>query len=306
MNKKYTVALIVTLLIAPFTVKAQAVEATPSLAILDTAINSSLPVFSGKITQEVCLLDWNSCPNGTKYQEGPGAANLPLNIISKNGFDHGTQMASIAVANNPNMNIVFIRIIGNTPSGARQLTYEATVARALDWVALNKDKYNIKAVSMSQGHHNLMSTADYCPKSPMTKASVQKLIGLSVPTFFAAGNGRDYKRIDWPACIDESIAVGATDQIDEITRYSNYDPVKLDFYALGNTAAYFPDGNQKYVAGTSASTQVAAAQWVAINQAKPTLSYTDQYNLMKLTAKKVSNFMLSGGNMINVIGAING
>jgi hypothetical protein len=306
MNKKYIVALTVTLLIAPFTAKAQAVDTTPSLAILDTGLQSSLPIFQGKIAQEVCILDWNSCQNGTKYQEGPGAASLPANIISRNGFDHGTQMASIAVANNPNMKIVFIRIIGNTPSGSRQLTYESTVAKALDWVANNKDKYNIKAVSMSQGHHNLMSTADYCPKSPMTKASVQRLISISVPTFFAAGNGRDYKRIDWPACIDESISVGAVDQIDEIARYSNYDPVRLDFYALGNTAAYFPDGSQRFVAGTSASTQIAASQWIAINQAKPTLSYTDQYNLMKSTAKKVSNFMLTGGDMINLIGAING
>lgn len=306
MNKKYTVALIVTLLIAPLTVKAQAAETTPTLAILDTAINSSLPVFQGKIAQEVCLLDWNSCPNGTKYQEGPGAANLPANIISKNGFDHGTQMASIAVANNPNMKIVFIRIIGNTPSGSRQLTYETTVSRALDWVSLNKDKYNIKAVSMSQGHHNLLRTADYCPSSPTTKLSIQNLLAMNIPTFLAAGNGRDYKRIDWPSCIDESISVGATDQIDEITRYSNYDPVKLDFYALGNTIAYIPDGTQKYVAGTSASTQIAASQWIAIGQAKPSLSYSDQYNLIKSTAKRVSNFMLTGGYMINLNGAING
>jgi hypothetical protein len=306
MNKKYIVVLIASLLIAPSTAKATAVDTTPSLAILDTGIQSSLPIFNGKIAQEVCILDWNSCQNGTKYQEGPGAASLSANIITRNGFDHGTQMASIAVANNPNMKIVFIRIIGHTASGGRQLTYESTIAKALDWVALNKEKYNIKAVSMSQGHHQLPKKIDYCPKSFVLTDSIKNLISFNIPTFMSAGNGRDYKRIDWPACINEAIAVGATDQENEITRYSNYDPQKLDFYALGNTVAVNPDGNQKNVAGTSVSTQVAASQWVMISQAKPNLTYTQQYDLMKLTSKKVLNFMISGGDMIDVVSAING
>lgn len=306
MNKKYIVALIAAVLIAPSTAKATAVDITPSLAILDTGIQSSLPIFEGKIAQEVCILDWNSCQNGTKYQEGPGAASIPINIITKNGFDHGTQMASIAVANNPNMKIVFIRIIGHTSTGGRQLNYESTIAKALDWVALNKEKYNIKAVSMSQGHHQLSKTIDYCPKSFMLTDSIKNLISFNIPTFLSAGNGRDYKRIDWPACINEAIAVGATDQENEITRYSNYDPQKIDFYALGNTVAYNPDGQQKNVAGTSASTQVAASQWVMVSQAKPTLTYSQQYDLMKLKSKKVLNFMITGGDMIDAVSAING
>jgi len=306
MNKKYIVGLITALLIAPSTAKATAVDTMPSLAILDTGIQSSLPIFQGKIAQEVCILDWNSCQNGTKYQEGAGAASLPSNIITKNGFDHGTQMASIAVANNPNMKIVFIRIIGHTSTGGRQLTYESTVAKALDWVALNKEKYNIKAVSMSQGHHQLPKTIDYCPKSFMLTDSIKNLISFNIPTFVAAGNGRDYKRIDWPACINEAVAVGATDQENEITRYSNYDPQKIDFYALGNTVALNPDGTQKNVAGTSASTQIASSQWVMVSQAKPTLTYSQQYDLMKLKSQKVLNFMITGGDMINAMSAING
>jgi hypothetical protein len=43
-----------------------------------------------------------------------------------------------------------------------------------------------------------------------------------------------------------------------------------------------------------------------ISQAKPTLTYTQQYDLMKLTSKKVLNFMITGGDMIDVVRAING
>jgi len=122
----------------------------PSIAILDTAIDTSLPIFKNRIIQEVCVLERGPCPNGQKLQEGPGAATLPENLIRKNGFDHGTQMAYLAAVTNPNMNIVFIRIIGNNPDGIRQVATEQTVFNALQWVIDNSSKYNIQAVTMAQ------------------------------------------------------------------------------------------------------------------------------------------------------------
>ena len=306
MTKKYIKALLALILVLSTTINANAAEITPSLVIIDTALQTSLPIFKDKIAQEVCILDWNSCPNGSKFQEGANASTLPMKFMLANGFDHGTLMASIAVANNPNMKIVFIRIIGNTPSGTRQLTYESTVTNALNWVIANKEKYNIQSVSMSQGIKPTSNSEDYCPKSLATRASIKTLINLGVPSFFAVGNDRDYKRIDWPACIDDSISIGAVDQQNEITRYSNYDQSKLDFYALGNIVAISPDGTQRNVAGTSASVQVAAAQWVAIKQAKPQISYINEYDLIKNTSSKTFNFMITDGKLINLQGALNG
>ena len=96
MNKKIITAILALIITLPAT--ANSVEPTKpyTLAVLDTALDTSLPIFSGKIVHEVCILDWNSCPNGKSFMEGPGAASLPLNIISNNGFDHGTQMVSAA------------------------------------------------------------------------------------------------------------------------------------------------------------------------------------------------------------------
>ena len=64
MNKKIITAILALILIAPATT--HAVEATKpaTLAILDTAVDTSLPAFAGKIVHEVCILEWNSCPNG--------------------------------------------------------------------------------------------------------------------------------------------------------------------------------------------------------------------------------------------------
>jgi hypothetical protein len=306
MKNKYIMALIALILVLPITVNANAAEPTPSLVIIDTALQSSLPIFKDKVAQEVCILDWNSCPNGTKFQEGPGAAVLPMKFILSNGFDHGTLMSSIAVTANPNMKIVFIRIIGNTSTGTRQITYESTLTNALNWVINNKDKYNVKAVAMSQGMRPSSTALDYCSKSIAPRIAIKTLLSSGIPSFFAVGNDRDYQKIDWPSCIDDSIAIGATDQQNEITRYSNYDKDKLDFYALGNTVAMSPDGTQKNVAGTSASTQIAAAQWVALKQAKPLISYNDQYNLIKSTSINTFNFMIANGKLINLQGALNG
>jgi hypothetical protein len=313
MNKKLLSAFIAVLITA--TTNANAAiknntveEKLPTLAVIDTALDTNLNILPGKIVYEVCMLDWNTCPNGKSYMEGPGAALLSYNIINKNGFDHGTQMTSVAVKTNPNMQIVFIRIIGATPTGVRQLTSEKTVYNALQWVIDNKEKFNIQAVSMSQGRHDFPVSlgANYCPNTPVTKSKIQTLVGMNVPTFFPAGNGRDYSRIDWPACIDESIAIGATDQYDEIAIYSNYDPVKIDFYALGATKVVLPGSVEANAAGTSVAVQVAAAQWIQIKQSHKDYSYQQIVDLISRTSKNTFSSKIKSAKLINLQGAVNG
>lgn len=309
MNKKILTAIIAIITLVPSTAYANlknTTTQTPAIAILDTAIDTSLPIFKDKIAQEVCILEWNSCPNGKNFMEGKGAAVLPSNIISRNGFDHGTQMASIAITRNPNMKIVFIRIIGNTFSGDRQVSYEMTVINALDWVVKNASKYNIQAVSMSQGHSNYALAADYCPNTPFTKQKITDLAGMGIPTVLPAGNNRNYTKINWPACINESVSVGGVDRIGEIALYSNYDPARLDFYDVGNTTAFLPGNKITNVAGTSAAVQNFAASWVAIRTAKPSLTYQQVYDLIAKTSTPTKNARIPLGKLINQIGAING
>ena len=283
---------------------AQADQA-PAIAILDSALDTSLPIFKDRIAYEVCILEWNSCPNGKSFMEGAGSTTLPLSILNNGqGFDHGTQMASVVASIDPNVKIVFIRIIGNTPYGARQISNEVTVTNALSWVLANKDKYNIKSVAMSQGHHNLNAIADYCPSTPNTKNLVTSLTNVGVATFFPAGNARDYSKIDWPACINESISVGATDQYDGVALYSNYDPTKLDFYALGNMKVTLPGGKTINGAGSSISVQVAATQWALLKTAKPTLSQDQLISLLSQTSVPVKGSKGQTGKLINLLGAL--
>ena len=300
MNKKITsivATLSVVLSLTFINIEAKANQ-VPTLAILDTAIDTSIPMIKDKVVYEVCILEWNSCPNGQKFMEGPGSAVLPFNVISKNGFDHGTQMASVAIRTNPNMNIVFIRIIGNTPNGSRQSTGEAGISMALKWVMDNRSKFNIQAVSMSQGNHSVLSTAtDYCPTSTTLRGLVSALMVSEIPVFFPAGNMRDLSRLSWPACINDSISIGMADQYEQIDNFSNYDKDRLDYYAVGNMQVLVPGGKIMNAAGSSVSTQVAAAQWLKMRSSG--VKYSDIVNALNSGSKQIAGARGQVGKLIS-------
>lgn len=312
MNKKMLTALIAVLIAVPTSsyanVKSLALKNSaspvPTLAILDTAIDNTIPLIKEKLIYEACVLEWTTCPNGRSFMEGTNSATLPLKAITKNGFDHGTMMASAAIRSNPNMNIVFVRTVGQSSTYERQVSSDPSVWMGLDWVIQNKDKYNIQAVSMSQGSHNFYDVEDYCPKSEIVNNKIATLTSLGIPVFFPSGNSADYKRIDWPACVSNSIAVGAS-MSNGIESYSNYDPNLIDFNATSKMMVVGPGNIKKIVSGTSISTQVAAASWLAVKFAKPNLSYSQVYDLIKSTSKPVKGKQ-GIGIMLDLVGALNG
>lgn len=309
MNKKLIAALIAITLAVPTTAHAAGLQnrtgSIPAVAVLDTAIDTSLPAFQGKIIQEVCILEWTTCPNGQSFMEGAGAASMPANLIKLGGFDHGTLMTSVFVKTNPNVNIVFIKIIGNTATGMRQNAGEAAVYNALNWVKANASKYNIQAVTMSQGMHNLgPAGTDYCPKTPTTQQSIKDLISIGIPTFFPSGNGRDYKRIDWPACLDESISVGYVDQQNEISVNSNNDTEKLDFFAPGFFTVPGVGNVAKNISGSSAAIQVAGAQWIQLKSANPSYTYDQLLNVFRSTTSSTIGRQGKFNKLININGAL--
>ena len=311
MNKKIAVGILALTMVVPSTSHANIKNSTvpvPTLAILDTALDTSIPSIKEKLVYEVCILEWTTCPNGQSFMEGSGASHLPLSSITKNGFDHGTQMASVAIAANPNMNIVFVRVIGQNINFDRQITGEKTVYSALDWVYANKDKFNIQAVSMSLGDSNISGVGHYCPVTPNTQQSIKNLLSAGIPTFFPTGNGRNYNRIDWPSCIPESFAIGAGSR-NGIELSSNSDQLLTDFYALGNTKAIYPGNVVKNASGTSVSAQIAASQWIVLKQSKPGYTVQQIADLITKTSTKINRgkkFPNSFGNLFDLGKALNG
>jgi hypothetical protein len=303
MNKKLIVVATSIALIFAGTVGSFADTVKPSVVVIDTALDTSLPIFKGRIAQEVCAMEWNLCPNGTGFQEGPGSAYIPIAYMQTDAFSHGTQMASIVASANPNVNIVFIRIVGLTKDGYRASTTEASVVKALDWVVANKSKYNIASVAMSQGSHDLATFNSLC-KTSILISDIDKLKLLNVPVMFPAGNDYDITRVDYPSCIPQTISVGATDKFGSIALYSNGTPPAVDFYSLGVMNVTNPGGKISAVSGTSASVQIAAAQWAAVEIAKPSLNYDQVYSLLQQTATNTGNSKIKMGYLINLEKAI--
>jgi hypothetical protein len=238
----------------------QPVHAEPnkSIVIIDTAIDSSIPQLKAKLVQEVCFIGSMVCPNGQRFQEGPGAATLPSAQALKGGFEHGTIMALIANQVNPNADIIFVRIAGMLKNGKMDTYNINEVTKALTWVVNNKQKYNIVSVSASMGNHNLGTGPNYCPIRKTHAeliGNIDKLSASGVATIFAAGNNRDYSRIDFPACIPQAVSIGGATEDNAMAPYSNAAP-EVDFYSLG---AF--DTQISRSVGTSAATAAFSAAW---------------------------------------------
>jgi hypothetical protein len=271
----------------------------PTLVIADTALDSTTAEFSKNIVLELCILEWSTCPNGDKFMQGKGSANLPTGQILNNGFNHGTQMVSAAVRTNPDLNIIFIRITGNSSSGLRLTSGDFTVAKMLDWVSNNKESYNIQAVVMSQGHHNLSSLSDYCPRSFMVEGVINKLYSQQVPIFLPAGNRGDKSRIDWPACLPLTFGIGALDQSRSIASYTNLDKNLIDYFELGNLRVLDANGTERNSEGTSISAQIAAAKWMQIRSKNLEKTFAETKMIFDSNTHNVSISLTSSAKAIN-------
>jgi hypothetical protein len=324
MKKLITMALAATL-IAITTAPAQAAQKQntlksttliPTLAILDTALDTSIPSIKSRVVAEVCILDWPSCPNGKTFMEGPGASSLPMSMLSTSSFNHGTQMVSAALLSNPNLNIVFVRIVGNTNRGTKQTYGLKTLVNALTWVNNNRVKYNIVAVASSHATNTpviRMKTANYCSPTSLDPV-ILNLNSSGVPVFFPSGNSglnpgmKD--KIEWPACIKQSVAVGGVETLNldrpQISLTSNYDKNLVDLWGEVHLPIINPGNIPGYAYGTSVSVQVIAAKYVQLKSAKPTYTLDQLITLMKSSSVPLEKINNQEVQLFDLLKAING
>ena len=258
-----------------------------SLVIIDTGFDTSLPIIKDAIVYESCIMFWLGCPNGTSFQEGPGASALPTNISNTSNMSHGTQMASIAMKANPGQKLVLIRVVAYNARGERMNISDSTVVNVFKWIVSKLIELNIGAVAMAQGYHPTGSGKNYCPRNAELEKMILDLKIANVPVFLPTGNASDKSRIDWPACIPAAIAIGAMSSKGQIADYSNYDRNLVDFYTPGNAEALLPGGLPSSAVGTSVSTLIAASYWLSVANLKP-----------ELTVPEVSQLFRNAGRMI--------
>jgi serine protease AprX len=176
--------------------KKLAVSAAPTIAIVDSGVDSANLAFGGRVVQQVTMT--SLLPNS------PG-----------DGRGHGTFVASIAAGAasgkagaSPLSKIVSIDVSDDTG-----MAMTSDVIAAADWIIQNKDAYDIRVANFSL-HSTQLSSFMY---DPLDKA-VEKLWFSGVVVIAAAGNyavdGQPSGVLYAPANDPFVITVGATDQTD--------------------------------------------------------------------------------------------
>jgi hypothetical protein len=305
-KSKASILLLIAALSASFVAPAQGNMPQKALVIIDTGFDTSLPVIKDAVIYEVCILSWSLCPNGRTFQEGPGSATLPVSGISTGNMSHGTQMASIAMNTNPGQKIVLIRLVAFNSRGERLVVYESTVIQVFKWIASKREELNIGAVAMAQGHHPTLAVKNYCPKVKELDKILLDLKVKNVPVFFPAGNSGNKSRIDWPACIPPSMAIGAINTKGEIADYSNYDRYLVDFYVIGTAPALMPGGAETTATGTSVSTLIAASYWLNVANQKPELTAPAIAQLFRDAGRIIFDSKLRYGREMQIQGVLPG
>jgi hypothetical protein len=270
-------------------------DTPPTAVLIDSGINGAL--FSSNIVYEACFIEYTTCPNGKNSMEGTGSAQQ---VPSKNmEVNHGEQMLSIMVKVNPNIKVIPIKIMGVTAQGNPMLYTLDSVKSALDWTVANKTKFNISVVSISQG-----AIFAGCRVPAGMAEDIATLKANNVQVVVATGNNSNRTTMMSPACLSDSISVGATDNPwggaqplawdstakPYIARYSNGN-TQTTLYSNARWIVTNLDGTTKFMVGTSNSTASVSA-WVMLNKG---VDYNSTYqNLIAGASGTASNEWLSG------------
>jgi Subtilase family len=270
-------------------------ETPPAIVVIDTGVNSSL--FKDSIVYEVCLVSSFKCPNGKMTMEGVGAANLPA--TTDKTFNHGTQMVSLVLKVNPTAKVIPIRIVGMSATGTPGFYSLDDVQSALNWVVANRIKYNIAVVSLAQG-----AVFAGCKVPTGMAQNIATLKAANVPVVTAVGNDGNHTAVFSPACLPDTVSVGATDNPDSgvsgiaydkkaapyIARYSNGAQGQTDFFLNARWYATMLDGSTKFTVGTSNSTAVMAGWWL-LNRKE---SFDATFNALMATTVSAKNEFQTG------------
>ena len=270
-------------------------DTPPSIAVIDVGTNSSL--FTNAIATEVCIISSYKCPNGKLFMEGPGAANI--SVTTNKEINHGTQMLSVVTMVNPRAKVIPIRIAGINPNGILGFYSLDDVKAALDWVITNRVKYNIAVVSLSQGRifANCKVPTDMAAQIATLKAS-------QVPVITAAGNNANRTTVMAPACLTDTVAVGATDNpfpgvqpiaydvkaVPYIARYSNGAQGQTDFFLNARWYTLQLNGTKRFTVGTSNAAAALSGYWLLNRKA----TFDETFASILATTTQIKNEFQSG------------
>ncbi|MBY0145086.1 S8 family serine peptidase [Neobacillus niacini] len=260
-----------------------------TVAILDTGVDKNHTFLANKVVSEACY-STNSqatdggqslCPGGVTEST---AINSGLDCTNVNGCGHGTHVAGIAAGKGSSFSgvakdakVIAMQVFTKFNStsicvnGAPcALSYTSDQISALERVYALSSQYSIASINMSLGGGRFYSVCE-----DPRQGIIDNLKSIGIATVIASGNNGYKDSIGAPGCISTAVTVGATDNSDIVTDFSN-SAAMVDLLAPGyeiNSASN--GGGFERMSGTSMATPHVAGAWAVVKEKFPNASVED-------------------------------
>jgi subtilisin family serine protease len=228
--------------------KAVPAPQAPAIAVVDSGIDASNPIFGSRVVKQVTLTQLGSNSPGDGYGHGTYVAGLAAGMLGNSwgGASPTSKLVSLDVMNDQGMALT------------------SDVIAAADWIYQNKDAYGIRVANFSL--HS--ATRSSFMNDPLDEA-VEKLWFSGVVVVAAAGNYADNGQpsgvLYAPANDPFVLTVGGLD-------VNGTPSVSDDFNAPWSSFGYTPDGFAKPELGAPGRFMIGA---VPTNAAMP-LTHPDR------------------------------
>ncbi len=210
-----------------------------TVAIIDSGVDKTHPMFQGKIVSEACYSPYDNttafvtCGGSFGPNPYPGP-NEPASIVRSTAIDsglpcnpggftslisdcaHGTHVAGIAAGRTTNFagvardaGVIAINASSFVPVGSsyRVSYFNSALLLSLERVFELRNTFNIASVNMSLGVSGYTTNCDSV--SPSIKTAIDNLRSVGIATIIASGNDGYVNGISFPACISSAVSIGS-------------------------------------------------------------------------------------------------
>ena len=266
------------------------------IVVIDST-DSSHPDFADRVILELCIGvegESDPCSNGEMFEEGVGAA--------AGDSDHGTSVTGAVNHFAPEASFILIKPAGSTKNGV------GNTSGAYEWIVSNATKYGIDAAVMSfgsgQSERELHRAGldDKCPNDHPSSPTFAQMKNLGVMPIFASGNDGRLSMLGFPACLNSTVSVGATDEYGNVATYSNSHE---DLTILAPSGFRMPvgyDAGYDSLEGTSFAAPVYAALVAIGRQIRPDITVDELIQASRYAARSVDDVKVPDLRLIDFLG----